>query len=943
MGVMSEASSNFKTLDPFLFGSLRRKLDLSRFFPDPRVPVLMLLVGFLVLGFTVLGFNRTPIQALMTSVSAVALEVFLFRVLRGKWVWPLSALITSCGLSLLLNYGHDYWILLAPVYFAIGTKYVFTLKGKHVYNPAQIAVVLSLLLMNELITSAPAYQWNGTGAMAYFITVPALMLFMPSIDRTPLVFSFLITFTAQTFLRAMIMRHHLPFETLFWGTLSSPSFLLFTFFMITDPATSPKGKKEQIWTGIAIATVDLLFHIRKSYYTFFFAAFTVATAKYLYRHYKLARQTGSLTGYCKASFWDSGYWKNPLLVGTLGVAGWAGYTQVIVPSPLFEKPQWKLEKIETSHHGVNPQWGATYDRLDPRIQHIAKWILSVGDSVSIGDYDQDGLADVFLTLPLKSDADRMSLYRNLGNFKFERVPLPAVAERAREIEKFGLPTNANWIDVDNDGDLDLFITYAFGSPVLLKNLLKETGKPSFTDITKPSGLEHFTNSISAVFLDINRDGRPDLFIANVLPPNLPGYETPTPLNLFHLPQPAYEGDRRMFHFMHHSWNLADNGGENEIWIQNAEGKFERQDSVKWGLPETGWSLAVSSADFNRDGWPDIYVANDFGPDDLYLNEEGRHFRNFKGTFFGSIGRDTYKGMNVSIGDLDRNDHWQVYVSNVHHDLQAEGSLLWDTWVDAGGNFHAEDRATQKGVLNERRFGWGATIADLDNDGWPDIAQANGMVDDSRDKKWDECPDYWYVNEKIARSPPEIHAYADAWGDIRGMCIHPKEGNRIYWNRGTGHIPQFTDLSEEVGWEEKTTSRGIASADLDNDGRMDLIVTHLFQGPTFYRNVWKGSSDSPSWIEFQLEGDGLLCGTSAVGTEIRLLPSEPSPEPPQRRLLTNATGLNAQDDQVLHFGLGVSPAKSYKAQVLWCGQYERSYDLLEPRQRVRLKFDGKKDR
>ncbi len=152
-----------------------------------------------------------------------------------------------------------------------------------------------------------------------------------------------------------------------------------------------------------------------------------------------------------------------------------------------------------------------------------------------------------------------------------------------------------------------------------------------------------------------------------------------------------------------------------------------------GMPETHWSLAVSTVDFNRDGWTDLYVANDFGPDDVYLNEGGVRFRRVAGRLFGEIGRDTYKGMNASVADFDRNGWLDVYVSNVHHSLQAEGSLPW--MVGPGRDAFTpafRDEATFRGALNERRFGWGAAAGDLDNDGWPDLVQANGMVDDRLD-------------------------------------------------------------------------------------------------------------------------------------------------------------------------------------------------------------------
>ena len=138
---------------------------------DPRIPVFIILLSYLILGFTVLGFNRTPTQAIITTLSTCLLEVFLARVLRKKWIFPFSALITSCSLSILLNYSHNYYMLLVPVYFAISTKYIFTFNGRHIFNPAQIAVTLSLLTAGTLITAAPAYQWNGIENM-HRITPP---------------------------------------------------------------------------------------------------------------------------------------------------------------------------------------------------------------------------------------------------------------------------------------------------------------------------------------------------------------------------------------------------------------------------------------------------------------------------------------------------------------------------------------------------------------------------------------------------------------------------------------------------------------------------------------------------------------------------------------------------------------------------------------------------
>ena len=904
---------------------------LVKIFPDARIPILILLCGYLVLGLTVLGFNRSPAQILYTSLSACALELLLMKLFGKKLEFPLSALITSLGLSILLNYSHSIFLPLIPVFFAIGSKYVITYKGRHFLNPAMAGVVFSLICTQELISSAPAYQWNGIGSMAYFVAFPALMFFMPSINRFPLVISYLVTFTITVALRALIMRHHLPFETLFWGTLSSPAFLLFAFFMITDPKTSPQDRKEQIWVGIALALVDLSYHLRQSYYTFFYSAFTVAGVRFTYFHLRDAFRTSFLK-YFKDKFILSGYYMKPVTLALVAALGFGTYRTLVLPTAFAEgKLNWKFEKLDNSKTGIHGTFDHVYEQMDPRIQHILKWVLSVGDSVAVGDFDGDGLPDLFFNMPLKSDGDRLALYKNLGNGRFQRVPLPALEARAHDIKKYGLPTNAMFVDYDNDGDLDLFITYAFGSPVLLKNMLKETGRPDFVDVTKEVGLEHYTNSVAATFLDFNRDGLLDLFIANVLPDYLPDYDHPTLLNFFKLPDPEYPGDRRMFHFMHESWNNANNGGMNELYLQTPEHKFVKQDSNAVGITDTHWSLAVGTGDLNHDGWTDLYVANDFGPDDLYLNEGGKRFKKVKGSTFGSVGRDTYKGMNVSIQDFTHNGWLDVYISDVHHEMQAEGSLLWMFYPPRKpGDFvpRIEEEATQRGALNESRFGWGAAAADFDNDGWIDIAQANGHIDDSIDKKYDKCPDYWYVNEKLARSPPSIHSYADMWGDIRGMCIYGHEANRLYLNRGADAKPQFVDVADSVGLGEPGMSRGMAAVDLNNSGRLDLVVTHMFTEPTIYKNTLLPQASSPHWIGFSMEGDGGKCNRGGMGSTVTLTYTDAhGTKVSQMKEVQVVDGLSAQNDPRLHFGLGKFQGP-VRAEVKWCGQWIQSYTDLE---------------
>ncbi len=935
-------------LNDLSFGNLERFFSFITF-PlrkihslDPRLIIASLLGSYLLLGFTVLGFNRTPLQALMTTSTACLLEVFLSRIFKKKWIFPLSAMITSFSLSILLNYSHNYFVLLIPVFFGIGFKYILTFNGRHVLNPAQSAVSFSLLFASSLITSSPAYQWNGIAHMATFIAGFGLFLLAPTVKRLPLVFSFLFFFTIQILFRAWLMKHHLPFETLFLGTITSPAFFLFTFFMITDPATSPSKPKHQVLVGFGLAFLDLIYHIKQSYHTFFFAGLTLQMGRLCYLHLEAMKEKRNLWQYLTEKFYLSGYYKRPLFLGLIFLLGIGVYKKNISPKVEINNLSFSFKSIPTSQSGIDPRFGDVLLRVDPRTQHMAKWLLSVGDAVAVGDYDEDGLVDLFYTFTLKSDAHRNSLYRNRGNFQFERIPLKEIEDKTKKVETFGLPTNAMFVDYDNDFDLDLFITYAFGSPILLENQLKPTGLASFKDVTKLRGLDLYTNSISANFFDFNRDGYLDLMIGNVWPKNLPDYpeNSPQKLNLFKLPQPEYEGDIRMFNFIHESWHMADNGGVNDLFIQDPKTKkFILQDPIKMGLPDHYWTLAIGTGDLNLDGWIDLYIANDFGPDQLYYNKQGKGFEKIEGKMFGSIGKDTYKGMNASLADIDNNGMLDVYVSNVHHELQAEGSLLW-MFTPNKNSFYPkiEDHATKRNALNEDRFGWGASLSDFNNDGLTDIAQANGMVDDSIDKRFKECPDFWYVNEKIARSGPQIHKYVHNWGDIRGYCIYGKEKNRLYLNTGE-EVNTFVDVAEKIGMNEETNSRGMAGVDLNNDGSLDLIVTHQFSAPTIYKNESKSLANS--WVGFQFKGNGKTCNSKALGSRLELSFKDTKGKiKKQFKELQLVSGFTAQNDLRAHFGLGeLGMNRVVDLKVTWCQEKTVEYKNIAVNQYHQISVEG----
>jgi hypothetical protein len=713
--------------------------------------------------------------------------------------------------------------------------------------------------------------------------------------------------------------------------------------MITDPMTSPPGKKQQIIVGTSLALLDLLFHLFSSYHTFFYAAFTLGSIRLIYFHFKAAKEESSFMNYFKTRFYYSGYYKRFATVLAVGFGVFFSY-QVIGRDALF-KPDigFHFELQATDKTNMNFSKGELLDLVDPRMQHMGKWLLAISDGIAVGDFDNDGLIDVFFTNAHKSPADRNALFKNMGNFNFKRIPSPELSKFSSDIKKYGISSNAMFVDFDNDGDLDLFVTSAFGSEGtsrLFCNQLKETGKLEFIDCTEKHGLTKFTNSATANFFDFNRDGKLDLIIGNTIATHLPDYKTPTKLDIFNLPLAEYEGDKRMFNFMHDSWHKAENGGVNYLFVQNPKGRFEFMDPKKLGMPETKWTMAIATADFNQDGWTDLYMANDFGADDLYYNHEGKYFENHKGEFFGSIGKDTYKGMNATVADFDNNGMLDIQISNVHHQLQAEGNLLW-YFYPGKNKFYPEikDQATYAGALNENRFGWGGAAADFNNDGWVDLAQANGMVDDAYDKKYDKCPDYWYINEKMARSGPEIHRYINNWGDIRGTCIHGKEKNRLYINRGIEKRPQFIDVAEYIGMDQVGNWRGMAAADFDNDGHIDLIASSLYRNPLVFRNIPSTENSAKHhWIGLDLRSSNLACNSMAIGSKIHIAVAAKDGKISKQYFETTlVNGFSAQHDPRVHIGLGASE-KIIKMTISWCGLFEKEYKNLKIDSYNKLNFN-----
>src|SRR5579884_1884755 len=273
--------------------------------------------------------------------------------------------------------------------------------------------------------------------------------------------------------------------------------------------------------------------------------------------------------------------------------------------------------------------------LDPKLAHIMTEVASMGAAVSVVDFDRDGWEDIYVTN--SSEGGRNALFRNLGDGKFRDVAQQVGLADLNQ-PGTGVSTGAVWGDYDNDGFEDVLV-YKWGKPELFHN----DGGKHFTRVTEQAGLPAWVNAHTAIWFDYDRDGKLDLFLGGYYPENL---------DLWHL---------KSTKIMPNSFEYASNGGRKYLFHNLGNGRFEEV-SGKLGINSRRWALAAIAADFSGSGYPDLFVANDYGVSELYVNEGGKRFRE-AGKEAG-VGYAPKSGMNASIGDIMNQGRFAVYVSNI---------------------------------------------------------------------------------------------------------------------------------------------------------------------------------------------------------------------------------------------------------------------------------------
>ena len=513
---------------------------------------------------------------------------------------------------------------------------------------------------------------------------------------------------------------------------------------------------------------------------------------------------------------------------------------------------------------------------------------TTGCGVAMGDYDGDGNVDVFL--PRSTDGGR--LYRNLGNFRFEDVTETAgiISHKER------WTTGASFVDVDNDGDLDLYVC-AFDCP---NHLYINQGDGRFLERGQQYGLAYAGSSAMAAFADYDRDGDLDLYLlTNHIPPK---QEIEYRLKYDRSGIPHVPDEYLQYHdalrLPDGSYGVVESGQFDHLYRNNGDGTFSDV-THEAGVTGNYKGLGVAWWDYDHDGWPDVYAANDFyGPDRLYRNNRDGTFTDVAadalphtpwfsmGCDLGDVnndGRFDFMGTDMSASSYSRTNETMgdVHDEGWFLELPTPRQYMRNAVYLSTGGPRTLEVAHLTG-LESTDWTWSVRFVDLDQDGKVDVHITNGM---SRD--WGNS-DLKAAAMKLGPMNSEIYnAFWDKQEPLR---------ERNFAFRNLGDL-QFQNVSKEWGLDYLGVSFGAAFGDLDGDGDLDLVINNFQDMVTVCRNA--GATGNAVRVRLQ----GTESNRWGIGATVRIRVGDQR----QASYLTLARGFMSASDPTVHFGLGDADA------------------------------------
>jgi hypothetical protein len=525
-----------------------------------------------------------------------------------------------------------------------------------------------------------------------------------------------------------------------------------------------------------------------------------------------------------------------------------------------------------------------------------------GGGVAIGDIDNDGLQDIFLTGNMVSSR----LYVNNGDLRFADIT-----------ESAGVVTDrwaygASMVDIDNNGYLDIYVSvsgHAWSQPEERGNLLfLNNGDRTFTEAAAAHGIDDKSFTTHGVFLDYDRDGHLDLFLINNSPAEFARGEAAR--------HPAGVPSRSPI-------------SHDRLYHNNGDGTFSDVSEEAGILRQIGFGLGVVVSDLNADGWPDIYVSNDDNPSDvLYVNNGDGTFTDKAAAW---LKHTSFAGMGVDIADFN-NDGWLdiLQTDMIPEDLRARkrmtGALSYTGFMESRRRGFHHDYNTNSLQLNQgvtadgdlvfseiaRLAGvaftdwtWSPLFGDYDNDGFKDVLITNGYPK--------AVIDFDYQTE--------MHPVRQIDDRQRGLEIlerlHSYEvSNYLFRNEGD---LTFGNKTEAWGMDRPGFSYGAAHADLDNDGRLDVVMNNIDAPAFVYHNV-RPTEDTSHYLQIELEGE--YPNLRGLGSRLLLRASGQT----QHVYHTPYRGYQSSMDDRIHFGLG-DAQRVDSLEVIWPdGRYQVLTDL-----------------
>jgi enediyne biosynthesis protein E4 len=503
-----------------------------------------------------------------------------------------------------------------------------------------------------------------------------------------------------------------------------------------------------------------------------------------------------------------------------------------------------------------------------------KYIMEAnGCGCAFLDYDNDGWMDIFLLSGSRLEGAPPEatnrLYKNNRDGTFTDVTDKA------GLRAVGWANGVCVADYNNDGFDDIFCTY-FGQNRLYRN----NGDGTFTDVTKQAGLWDDSEArwgAGCAFVDYNRDGYLDLFVSNYIR-----------FSFKHAPVP---GESSTCNWKGIPVNCGPRGlptGRHSLYRNNGDATFTevtKQAGIA-GATES-YGMTVVAADFDEDGWPDIFVACDSTPSLLFMNNHDGTFREegvMRGVALSDDGMEQ-AGMGVGIGDYNLDGHLDLFKTH----FMGDTSGFYRN--DGKGNFDEVTRLAKVGV--ETRFtSWGAGIVDLDNDGYPDVFFVTGSVYPEVERK---LPQYPYKTPRV-----------------------------LFRNLGNGTFEELESQADD-GITAPHSSRGCAFGDFDNDGDMDVLIVNMNEPPSLLRNDMKVTGN---WLKVKLEG--MKSNRSAIGARVLVHYGGKV----QAQAVLSQSSYYSCNDPRLHFGLGASSVADI--DVYWPNGLHEQHKKISANQLITLR-------